>query len=405
MSRIVSLISVLLLGISGNAFGLDTVRWTEEALLHDGRIVEVAFQASNTIDIRSPWPLILNFEKSSLDKFEVEFRHPDSKQLLVWRGERHFKPVLIDFIEGIPFLVVSGRPTKETAAVYGCPELPFVYLRYDSGRWIPVPVDAAPPQLTQSNISVYQVWTGYEGRKFNQKEVRAMVQSDGQSSSGRLQEKIPRTYDDWGTKYKDSDRNERLFGDCRPPPKLEAGAVLPMPLDVKLELIESKDFPNANEYLKEIQTRQRPMSRENCNRNFKVADPDNRMLGERFVKDTTGNKKLPYVGRPPVPADRMVLFRYIRYCDDRFVWFVALTEEPGKTFITKFTLDGDLVYHARFANPELADNKNYRALVIQTNSVDEGHFSFYWQQSLSQPSDPSTLYLTRIARFRFQEPK
>ena len=90
------------------------------------------------------------------DKFRLEFKHPDTKETIKWQGKRDFKPVLLGVVDGIPFLVLHGEGRKKTEAIYGCPELPYTYLKYVSGflgKWLPVPVERAPKVLREANMS------------------------------------------------------------------------------------------------------------------------------------------------------------------------------------------------------------------------------------------------------------
>lgn len=106
------------------------------------------------------------------------------------------------------------------------------------------------------------------------------------------------------------------------------------------------------------------------------------MAGELFVNDQTGKKRLPYTGPIPFPTGRMLETRAERYCNDKFVWFVAELEEKGKTIFTKYTAAGDFMYSIRFVKPRTADNNFPGAMVVNSLAAEGGYVSFFWDQSL-----------------------
>jgi len=109
---------------SSQVFALGIVNWVEEVPLHDGRVIEVDRKANDSVEVRSLWPFHFYLEKSNFDQHQIEFSHPDTNQRIAWKGERGFSPVLLDIVEGVPFLVVYGRPDKKTqkfTAALNCP--------------------------------------------------------------------------------------------------------------------------------------------------------------------------------------------------------------------------------------------------------------------------------------------
>ena len=100
----------------------------------------------------------------------------------------------------------------------------------------------------------------------------------------------------------------------------------------------------------------------------------------------------------------MLESRAERYCDDKFVWFVAGHEERGKTIITKYTASGDLLYNIRMDDPKVSDNKLARSMVLDSIMTENGYFYFYWVQSLPTLSNSTMAYPNRMTKFRFREP-
>lgn len=220
ISRVTILCLLLILSSKASAFCTQTDSWTEDALLLDGRVIKVNREVCSTFqfiagDGGSPrlfasWP----------DKHWIKFEHPDTHEIIKWQGEQYFNPVLLGLIEGIPYLVVSGRPDKKTEEKYGCPELPYFFLKYDQkgwlGNWVPIPATQAPAALRDANLSLREVSLDSD-RHASLSAVYSNLKYAEGASGGRFQAKIPRNYDEWyGTS--EEYRYERRANDCRPTP-------------------------------------------------------------------------------------------------------------------------------------------------------------------------------------------
>ena len=373
------------------SFSSRTYKNSENVVLHDGKLITVERKVDWTtnivlLDLGLGFPTFPHLSKRWPDKFWLKFKHPDTQKIVKWQGEQHYIPVLLDIVDGVPYLVVLGRVSKETEAIYGCPELPYSYLKYETGffgKWVPVPVENAPDVLRISNLS-----------------------QDRRNDGGFFQEVIPRTYEEWNYTYKNEHRNERKVGDCRPPLRPLPDVPLPKPVDVELETVESTDYivKGADEYYKSLSERKGSIIRANCAKLFRPPNPENLMQGERFINDLTGSIRLPYSGPTPFPSGRMLENRAERYCDDKFIWFIAGHEELGKTIITKYTVSGNLRYNIRMDNPKTADNKLARSMVLDSITAENGYFYFYWVQSLPRTASSSMAYPNRMTKLRFREP-
>lgn len=362
----------------------------ENVALHDGRHIKVerSVYRPTEFKILDPFfglPIAPRTEMGG-PIYSLKFTHPDTQERISWKSEQYYTPLLLNIVNGIPYLVVNGFTSKETEAIYGCPELPYFYLKYDSGffgRWVPVPMEKAPDVLRISNLS-----------------------QERRNDAGFSQKIIPRTYEEWNYQYKNNYRNERKVGDCRPPLQPLPDVPLPKPVDVELETVESTDYivKGADEYHKSLSERKGSIIRANCAKFFRPPNHENIMQGERFINDPTGNIRLPYSGLTHFPSGRMLEKRTERYCDDKFVWFVAGHEEHGKTIITKYTVSGKLLYNIRMDDPRTADNKLARSMVLDSITAENGYFYFYWVQSLPRPASSSMTYPNRMTQFRFREP-
>lgn len=209
--RIVALSLLCTICSTAMGFTSRTESQVEVVALRDGRHIKVerTVQWTTQFKILDPFfglPIRPRFEKSDPDTFSLKFKHPDTQEMVTWQGEQHYTPVLLNIVSGVPYLVVNGVISKETEAIYGCPELPYFYLKYESGffgKWMPVPAGKAPDVLRISNLS-------------------QASRNDG----GFFQRVIPRTYEEWDYIYKDNHLKERKVWDCRlpykaPPPTKE----------------------------------------------------------------------------------------------------------------------------------------------------------------------------------------
>jgi hypothetical protein len=333
------------------SFTSRTEHWSEDVALHDGRLVTVEREVDWTTEIilTDPFfglPTLPHLSKGGPDKFWLKFKHPDTRETIKWQGERHYTPVLLDIVDGVPYLAVFGGPNKSTEKIYGCPELPYVFLKYGKGvwgEWTPIPAEAAPQVLRNANLS--PIYPGSAYTHLSTADVQRMMHGLEGPTDHAFQRSIPRNYDEWNFIYKNDHRNKRSVWDCRPPLQPLPDVLLPKPVDIELEAVESQDYTvsSADEYYKSLSERKGTITLANCSKLFRPPIPENLMLGDRFINDPTGNIRLPYSGPTPFPSGRMLENRAERYCDDKFVWFVAGHEELGKTIITKYTASGDLL--------------------------------------------------------------
>jgi hypothetical protein len=328
------------------------MRWSEDVALQDGRRIKVEREVSYTFehsigDAGSGFSVF----KNRLNNHRLQFNHPKTGEVINWQGEESVSPVLLDVIDGIPYLVLSARPTKETERVYGCTELPFVYLQYDTksqNKWRTVPEDLAPRALKRANLSFAEETKLKD--HLSVEEVQETIAQKEKSSDRFIQREIPKDYSEWRYLYKNSYRNERRRDDCRPPREPLQQMALPAPIESSPETLEAIDYTpdriaigDAWSDLVFDQKREGE-----CKKLFRPTDPDDHMQGQRFVRDSSGKK--------PAPYSRTVQFNMgVRVLCDDDVWFVTHQEEPGKIVISKFTVTGDLVFRTSFRNPDRVD--------------------------------------------------
>jgi len=326
--RIVALLALFL--TCGSAMGADSK--IEDVALYDGIHIKVerTVYRPTKFKIRDPFfglPIMPRTEMGG-PKFSLKFKHPDTHETIIWQGEEYYTPVLLDIVNSVPYLVINGFTSKETEAIYGCPELPYFYLKYESGffgKWVPVPAEKAPDVLRVSNLS-----------------------EDRSNDAGFFQKVIPRTYEEWNYQYKNEHLNERNFGDCRPPRAPLPQVALPAAIESTPEILETTNYTADRVAIGEEWTGLVfDLKREDaCKQLFRPTDPNDYMRGQRFVKDISGKKPAPYSRSAQFNMGVKVL------CDGDDVWFVTHQEVPEKIVISKFTVTGDLVFRTSFRKPD-----------------------------------------------------
>ena len=394
-------------------FSTRTERWSEDVVLQDGTLIKVEREVGYTFQFVSGDEASMKLFASWPDRFWLKFKNPVTKETIKWQGEQYFSPVLLDVLDGIPYLVVMGRPKKDNESTYGCPELPFIYLKYESGffdKWLPVPVEMAPEALKNPNLSPQYPDFGklnesYESmltkqrgrprRDMSTQDVGEMIEKFTRTPEQQLNKEIPRTYETWRYAYKNGYRNERRMGDCRPPRSPLPPVILPVATEVPLELLHATEYTpervvGSAEWGHLTYDRVRE---EACNKMFRPADPDDYMMGERFVHDSTATKRVPYSSN----SQRKMGVRQI--CDD-YIWFVTHLEERDKMIITKFTVTGDLVYRISFRHPEpIQGFVGYVA--IPSLRSETGYLYFDWQDFRDFNQE---WHIKRILKLRVREP-
>lgn len=325
-------------------------QWSEDVVLQDGRRIKVDREVSYTFkhsigDAGSGFSVFTN----RLSNHRIQFKLLDTGRIIDWQGDPLFTPVLLDVIDEIPYLVLAARPTKETERIYGCSELPFIYLQYDPklpGKWKAVPEDRAPRALKRANLSFAEEASPKD--HLSGDEVQESITKKEKSSDRFIQRDIPRDYSEWRYQYKNSYRNERRRDDCRSPRARVPQMVLPVPIEGYPEILETTDYApdritTGDDWSSFVFDKKREGA---CKSLFRPADPDDYMQGQPFVKDGSGNRPAPYSQTTQFNAGVRVL------CDDEYVWFVTHQEEPGKIVISKFTVSGDLAFRTSFRNPD-----------------------------------------------------
>ncbi len=373
--RIMALLA--LCAICGSAMGTEST--IEDVALHDGRHIKVERTVKRPTEFKILDPFfglpIMPRTETGGPIFSLKFNHPNTQKTITWQGEQYYTPVLLDIVNGVPYLVINGQISKQTEAIYGCPELPYFYLKYEPGffgKWVPVPAEKAPDVLRISNLS-----------------------QDSRNDGGFFQKIIPRTYEEWNYQFKNEHLNERKVWDCRPPRKPPQQAALPTAIEGIPEILETTNYtPDRIAIGEEWTGFVFDLKREGeCKKLFRPTDPNDYMQGQRFVKDSTGEKPAPYS-----PSAQFNMG--VRVLCDKYVWFVTHQEERGKIVISKFTITGDLLYRTSFRNPDPIESfVGY--IRIPSLRSEEGYLYFDW---LDFRNNDREWHIKRWLKMRMKEP-
>lgn len=372
-----------------------TKSWIDTATSHNGqeitvlRTVEFHFGRGELSQALKRWPT----------KYSLEFTNPVNGKRVSWEGEQYVHPVLLDVVDGKPWMVISSNLFNSELKHYGCPEIPYVFLRNEGKSWVPVASGAAPLELRTANLSyAYEYFLMAGKRTLTAEQVDAQLRSVEISTSGFINKVIPRTLDQWQYKYKTSHITGRHRDDCRAPlPQpvnyIEAQRSIP----VALEMLSSaaveptlllQESPNSSVSLWSNYSwdTERNLA---CKNRLQNADEQDQRLTtwQRFTADTTKTKIFPN--------------GYSWFCDPEIVWiFGHRMVEPGRLVVTKTTNDGHILYKVSFATPPVVSG-TAGTIRYSTFHAKNGFVEFEWVGFESSGYDWRVKHL---AKFRFREP-
>ncbi len=334
--------------------------------MHDDRIIKLEREVGYTFQFISDGGGYPRFFDSWPDKYWFKFKNPDTQEIIKWQGEQYYNPIMLDIVDKTAYLVVLGQPNNDTEKIYGCPDMPYIFLKYENSKWKPIPVEQFPIILKNANLSPKfpdnfpQYSDPYSAQNYRiidgkWRSLRDLTQdqvhnSIGYSDNGSsfFQTKIPRSYDDWQYGGKVGYKNERRSGDCRPPRQAPSSKVkLPAPKFVSLEILKTKDLQpelvvSNDKWEDMVYSRTRD---DYCRSLFKQVTTKDLFVIERFAKDSTGQKNVPY-------SEFDIHSGAKRVCEGDNIWFVAHLEIPNAMTVTKYTSSGDFLYRLAFKKPE-----------------------------------------------------
>jgi len=370
--------------------------WKEEVKLHDGRVLVVdrhVTYSARSIDVgRQELNESLTFTLPNPDK-EVIWK---SDKEVVWKSDFNkfsddpygmLSILLVDIVNNTPY--IAARPV-------GCMGFnkwkrlnpPYIIFKHDGSKWQRIPLEEFPVELSKTNVIVGGPSEGSNNSFYTQEQVNELnrgIRAEGYINIIRKpfpieETRCPdmvRTKDGWAS-----------------PEGVKVD--LPPPLEVPLEILETKNYSpdrviGGDEWGSIFFDKSKDA---NCNALFKPADPNDPMkAGERFVKDPTGQKIVPYLRYDLHTGAK-------RICDQNNIWFITHLEQPNKMLVTKYTTTGNLVYRISFRNPEeVSGFTGYP--VLPTIKPENGFLNFEWWHFKGIYTD---WHVARTLKVRFLEP-
>lgn len=395
----VGLVLALVLSMSAGASLFNrTESWTEDALLYDGRSLEVKREVEFVM--RTSGELAGMFH-SSPTTYWLKFKHPNTGKTIKWQGEPHFKPIMLDFVNGVPYLVVFGKPDQSNMKKYGCPDIPYVFLRYDekTENWAPLQQGQIPKELKNANLapSYDGTYTPTDNYHPSRHLVETMIWSMGNATGGLFQSNIPVNFDSWHYQGKLRYRNERDRNDCRPARQRPPEIALPPAQKIALEILESKDYTpeliiNSDNWARLAFDRKEYTD---CMTLLKPANPNDPLMNGRyiFVKDKTGHNVMQF---KPFAAPGLNTI-----CDANNMWFTDYVGEDGMLILAKYSINGDMLYRIGFERPE-APKGFLGGIMYPTFKSADGYLYFEWWNSNGTTWER---HVKQSLRVRLREPE
>lgn len=386
-------VSVLFL-LTGGYYYLtraEEVHWIEEAVLQDGRTLNVQRTVALTY---SKGGELSNLAHKWPHYYSLKVSHPDTGKLIEWNGDYGFNPVLLDFFDGNPYLVILQFDVFANLKQYGCPQIPYVFFRYDVNKkhWDQISGSVFPSTLSHANLTVsYDFFYTLEGVSFTKADVaRRNEDAEGVETGGYFTNIIPKDFNSWTFKHKNEERKGHYKDGCHLAPEVISAP--PLAQQVNLEVIEKKDYEpewvikNADEPASPWQQLFLDKNRsEICKTLLRPEDPQ--VQGwDFFLNDLSGQKKFRVTG-PLI-------------CDTDAVWAFDYVVEKGRLVIAKYKSNGDLAYRISFAKPD--EPGWYLGSIMQpTLKSENGYLFFEWWNLNHSGHD---VHVKRSMKVKIQEP-
>ncbi len=345
----------------------EEVHWIEEAVLQDGRAINVHRTVTLTYskggelsNSAHKWPNYYSF--SVLD--------PDTGKLVEWKGDYGFNPVSLDFVDGIPYLVILQFNVFANLKQYGCPEIPYVFLRYDMGNkhWNQISSATYPVVLSHANLTAaYDGGYISEGTAFTQRDVALRnADAEGAETVGYFSNTIPKDFDSWDYEHKYEERNSHYQEGCRPE------KIMPIPVTarrVSFTVAEENDYEpelvinNADAPDSPWQKLSWDSERSEMCKILLKPEVSGDQGWRYFVNDASGQKKINITGH--------------LICDVDTVWAFDYVVEKRRVVIAKFKSSGDLAFRVSFAKPD--EPGGYQgSIMYPTFKFENDHIFFEW---------------------------
>jgi hypothetical protein len=196
------------------------VNWTEEVTMNDGT-KQVVTRSVKLERFHGPLSESMNFVPAN---YSVSAFNKQSGDFVVWRGAFAIRPIALEFVGKDSYLILLPERTDTDLREYGCPRLPYIFLRYQRNYygWMQIDPATAPEAIRQINLIDYDpYYIKDEDRIGMSKGLKMPLSSKPQTNF--KQQPIPRHLEEWRYEYK----NEYTSSWCVP------GALFSAPLDLR----------------------------------------------------------------------------------------------------------------------------------------------------------------------------
>lgn len=147
MTRRTCAAALLLPLLAAGCFGRDdSIKWTEDVRLPDGRVVTL----TRYQEFKGPHEL---GETPTESDYWFEFRHPDSGETVRWQSDRHLATLALMMDGKVPVLLVKPQ-FGSSMERFNCPNPPYLLYRYEQGAWTAVPIAQIPVKRLRANMTV-----------------------------------------------------------------------------------------------------------------------------------------------------------------------------------------------------------------------------------------------------------
>lgn len=361
----------------------EKIHWIEDAEMQDGRKLTV----QRTVALK-------NTHYRSPQYYSFKVYHPDTGKPIEWHGDYGYAPILVDFFDKVPYLVILQSDVFANLKKYGCPDIPYVFFRYNMNKnnWEQVSSLLLPSALSHANLTAsYDAFYTRKGVRFSKEDIELRNNDlEGGETGGYFTKAIPKDFNSWTYKSKDRVKKGHYRDGCRP--AQEVIPIQPTAQQVNLEVVEKKDFEpewvinkageSASQWLTLSWDKKRS---EMCKTLLRPEDPQ--VHGWYFfINDPSRLKKIHVMG--------------ILICDIDVVWVFDYVVEKGRVVVAKYKSNGDLAYRVSFKKPD--EPGWYQGGIMQPSlKVENGYLFFDWWNLNHTGHD---VHVRRSMKVKIQEP-
>ena len=376
---------VALIAISSTGCSGQPKEWIDVAQLHDGTTLEVTRRETFSF---GDGPFSEAFQR--MPHFhELEAVVPGTRSELRWKGPYEMMPVMLDFADGVPYLVIMPNSTFSDMKSYGCPAIPFVFLRYERAEstWHQIQPASMPAALTRANLSGSDNTLGQIRDHWQSAEqiadANALLE---RMSDGYFASTIPRDFASWNFAKKEADKHRHFKDGCHVAQASVGSLLAGLPSQrVALEVLESTDL-SPEQVMSSDAWSKLAWDAERANRcNEFIKQEYEGSSAEVFIKDPSGLKRAPFPGFQICEPDALWLGNYL----------------PGKkVMLSKYLPTGERLYTISFEEPA-APPGHAGSVMDPTFKSANGYLTFDWWNSNQEGYERSVV---RRMKVRLKEP-